>query len=78
MFDIVHKADLYILNNMRRRIVIKGPGPRDEIPKIPREAVREALLNAHCHIDWAQRDFVVIDIYYDSVEILSAGWFIDG
>ena len=40
MFDIVHKADLYILNNMRRRIVIKGPGPRDEIPKIPRETVR--------------------------------------
>lgn len=78
MFDLVHKADLYILNNTRRRIVIKGPGPRDEIPEIPREAVREALLNAYCHIDWAQRDFVVIDIYYDSVEILSAGWFIDG
>lgn len=78
VFDLVHKADLYILNNTRRRIVIKGPGPRDEIPEIPREAVREALLNAYCHMDWAQRDFVVIDIYYDSVEILSAGWFIDG
>lgn len=78
VFDLVHKADLYILNNTRRRIVSKGPGPRDKIPKIPREAVREALLNACCHMDWAQRDFVVIDIYYDSVEILSAGWFIDG
>ena len=49
MFDLVHKADLYILNNTRRRIVIKGPGPRDKIPKIPREAVREALLNTYCH-----------------------------
>lgn len=78
VFDLVHKADLYILNNTRRRIVIEGPGPRDEIPEIPREAVREALFNAYCHMDWAQSHFVTIDIYYDAVEIMSPGWFIDG
>ena len=78
VFDLVGKADLYILNNTRRRIVIKGPGPRDEIPEIPREAIREAMLNAYCHMDWTQRGFVVVDIYYDSVEILSPGWFIEG
>lgn len=29
-------------------------------------------------MDWTQRGFVVVDIYYDSVEILSSGWFIEG
>lgn len=78
VFDLVRKADLYILNNTRRRLVIEGPGPRDEIPEIPREAVREALYNAYCHMDWTRWDCVIVDIYYDAVEILSPGWFIAG
>lgn len=78
VFDLVRKAELYILNNTRRRFVIKGGGPREEIPEIPQEAVREAVFNAYCHMDWTAWDCVVIDIYYDSVEILSPGWFIEG
>ena len=78
VFDLVRKADLYILNNTRRRLVIEGPGPREEIPEIPREAVREALYNAYCHMDWTVWDCVMVDIYYDSVEILSPGWFVEG
>lgn len=78
VFDLVRKAELYILNNTRRRFVIKGGGPREEIPEIPQEAVREAVFNAYCHMDWTVWDCVVIDIYYDAVEILSPGWFIEG
>ena len=78
VFDLVRKAQLYILNNTRRRFVIKGVGPRDEVPEIPQEAVKEAVFNAYCHMDWTRWDCVLIDIFYDTVEILSPGWFIPG
>ena len=77
VFDLVRKAELYVLNNTRRRFV-KKVGPRDEIPEIPRDAVHEALMNAYTHRDWASGSCVQVDIFYDAVEIFSPGWFIEG
>ena len=77
VFDLVRKAELYILNNTRRRFVKKA-GPRDEIPEIPRDAVHEALMNAYTHRDWTSGSCVQVDIFYDAVEIFSPGWFIEG
>ena len=54
-----------------------GRGPREEIPEIPMLAVKEALMNAYAHQDWTKGGCVQIDIYYDAVEILSLGWFIE-
>ncbi len=78
VFSLVNKAAAYILNNTRRRFVIKDSGPRDEIPEIPVEAVREALMNAFAHRDWSSAGSVQIDVFNDSIEILSPGWFIEG
>ncbi|WP_165248830.1 Fic family protein [Adlercreutzia sp. ZJ141] len=78
VFDLVRKAEIYIMNNTRRRLVIKGGKPREDVPEIPRKAVHEALMNAYAHRDWFDGGSVVVDIYYDSVEIISPGWFIDG
>jgi ATP-dependent DNA helicase RecG len=78
VFELVRKARNYILNNTRRRFVISGAGPREEVPELPEEAVREVLVNAYAHRDWTAEACVQIDIYYDSVEIFSPGWFIDG
>ena len=78
IFDLIDKADAYILNNTRRKFVIDGSGPRKEIPELPTAAVREGLVNAFVHRDWTKGASVQIDIFYDSVEIYSPGWFIEG
>lgn len=71
-----YKHELYILNNTRRRFITSGDGPREEIPEIPTKAVREALMNAYAHRDWLSLDCVQINIFSDSVEIDSPGWFV--
>lgn len=71
-------ARTYILNNTRRRFVINESGPRTELPELPTRAVKEALMNAYAHCDWTRGGCVQIDIYYDTVEILSLGWFVEG
>ena len=53
-------------------------GPREEIPEIPTDAVREILINAYAHRDWLSSGCVQIDIYNDSVEVFNPGWFIEG
>ena len=53
-------------------------GPREEIPEIPTDAVREILINAYTHRDWLSSGCVQIDIYNDSVEVFNPGWFIEG
>ena len=78
LFDLVDKAELYIINNIRRRFVLTGERTRDEVPEIPRKVIREALLNAYAHRVWSKSGYVQIDIYHDAVDIVSPGWFIDG
>ena len=78
LFELVRKAEHYILVNTRRRFVIEGGGPREEIPELPQDAVREVLFNAFAHRDRISRGVVQIDIYNDAVEITNPGWFIDG
>ena len=78
LFSLVREAEWYILNHTRRRFVIEGFGPRKEIPELPREAVREILLNAFAHRDWLSVASVQIDIYNDAVEVTNPGWFIAG
>ena len=78
LFDLVRKAERYILVNTRRRFVIEGLGPREEIPELPQAAVREVLFNAYAHRDWTSSACVQIDIFNDAVEITNPGWFIEG
>ena len=78
IFELVRKAEHYILVNTRRRFVIEGGGPREEVPELPPEAVKEVLFNAYAHRDPISRGVVQVDIYNDAVEITNPGWFIDG
>ncbi len=78
VFDLIDKAQTYILNNTRRRFIIDGFGPRKEVPELPAAAIRESLVNAFVHRDWTKSASVQIDIFYDAVEIYSPGWFIEG
>ena len=78
LFSLVDMAERYIISNIRRRFVLTGARTRDEVPEIPRKAIREALLNAYAHRIWHRPGYVQIDIYHDAVDIISPGWFIDG
>lgn len=78
LFRLVDEAEYFIANNIRRRFVVTGKRTRDEIPEIPFEAIREALMNAYAHRIWYRPGYVQVDIYSDAVDIISPGWFIDG
>ena len=79
LFRLVDRAELFIISNIRRRFVFTGARTREEVPEIPRKAIREALLNAYAHRVWSDyTSYVQVDVYMDKVDIISPGWFIPG
>ena len=75
-YELIRRAEAYVLSNIRRRLVIDGSIEREEVPEIPREAFREAIVNAFCHRDWSDCGTAVqIDIYPDAVDITNPGTF---
>ena len=75
VLELIEKAEYYITSNIRRRIVIDGSPVREEIPEIPREAIREAIINAFCHKKYRGDSRVMIDVFTDTVEIMNPGLF---
>lgn len=75
VFDLIDQAEHYIMANIRHRLVFDRGVEREEIPEIPRTAVREALVNAFCHRDYQDVAAVVVDIFTDTVEITNPGLF---
>lgn len=55
-----------------------GTLQRTEIPEIPIDAIREALLNSFCHKDYASGQSNEVAIYKDRVEIYNPGKFPEG
>ncbi len=78
LFDLVRKAEMFIVSNTRSRIDTSTAGPSPVYPEIPTAALHEGLMNAYAHRDWADGGAVVVDIYNDAIEITSPGWFIEG
>lgn len=73
--DMVDDAVKVVLRNLKHRRVIKGAGAAD-VPEIPIEAIREAIVNAVTHRDYsslAQGDQVRIELYPDRLEVHSPG-----
>ncbi|MDR2855070.1 MAG: putative DNA binding domain-containing protein, partial [Methanomicrobiales archaeon] len=76
--DLVDSAEKYIKNNIKWRVEFDGSLERKEIPEIPMEAVREALINSFCHRDYSILQNNEISIYKNRVEIYNAGTFPHG
>lgn len=74
-FDLIDRAEHFVISNIRRRLVFGNGVARDEIPEIPRSAVREGIINAFCHRDYTDVAAVVIDVFTDTVEITNPGLF---
>lgn len=76
VYDLISRAEFYVLSNIRRRPIIDGSPARKEVPEIPHAVFREAIVNAFCHRDWIDYGTAVqIDIYPDTVEATNPGTF---
>jgi len=76
--SLVDVAEKYIQSNIRWRVVLDGSIKRKEIPEIPMDAVREALVNSYCHRLYSSSQNNEITIYSNRVEIYNPGTFPDG
>ncbi len=78
VLKLVDIAENYIKNNIHWRVEFTGALQRTEIPEIPVDAIREALLNSFCHKDYSSGQSNEVAIYKDRVEIYNPGTFPEG
>lgn len=77
IFDLVNTAENYIKRNINWRVEFDGSIERKEIPEIPIEAIREALINSFAHKDYRTCQTNEVTIYKNRVEIYNPGTFTD-
>ena len=78
ILELIEEAQKYILKNTRIGMTLAADGLRRiDVPEISMTALREAVINAFCHRDWRDPDFVQIAIYKDRVEIRNPGGLYD-
>lgn len=77
-FTLIDHAEKYIRNNIRWRVEFDGSIHRKEIPEIPMDAVREALINSFCHKDYRISQNNEVSIYKNRIEIYNPGIFPEG
>jgi ATP-dependent DNA helicase RecG len=75
---LVEATEKYIRNNIHWRVVLDGSVQRKEIPEIPIDAIREALVNSYCHRLYTSSQNNEITIYSDRIEIYNPGTFPEG
>ena len=78
VLKLVDIAEAYIKNNIHWRAEFTGSLQRTEIPEIPVDAIREALLNSFCHKDYSSGQSNEVAIYKDRIEIYNPGTFPEG
>jgi len=78
VIELVDIAERYIKNHTRWRVEFDGSIQRKEIPEVPIEAVREALINSFCHKDYRSSQNNEVAIYKNRIEIYNPGTFPEG
>jgi ATP-dependent DNA helicase RecG len=76
--QLVDIGEQYIRRNTRWRVVRDGSPQRTEVPEVPMDAVREALLNSYVHRDAGIPQINEIAIYSNRIEIYNPGTFPEG
>jgi ATP-dependent DNA helicase RecG len=76
ILELIEEAEKYILKNIHIGMKLDGLR-RVDVPEIARAALREAIINAFCHRDWRDPDYIHIAIYKDRVEIRNPGGLYD-
>jgi len=72
LFYLIGQAEGYIARNTYLGMRLEGLY-RVDVPEIPKEATREAIINAFCHRDYHLYDSVSIAVFTDRVELRSPG-----
>jgi ATP-dependent DNA helicase RecG len=78
VLKLVEIAENYIKSNIHWRVEFTGALQRTEIPEVPMDAIREALLNSFCHKDYSTGQSNEVAIYKDRIEIYNPGAFPEG
>lgn len=79
IFDLIEIGEGYIRKNIKWPVNFKSGGmERVEIPEIPLEAIREAIINSLIHRDFKNPKSNEVAIYKDRVEIFNPGEFPEG
>ena len=71
-----NNAHSFILSKLNTNYIIGEE--REEKLELPREAIREALINAFVHRDYFSNGHIQIDIFLDRVEISNPGGLVQG
>ena len=78
ILQLIEEAQKYILKNIRIGMKLDVDGLRRvDVPEVSMAALREAIINAFCHRDWRDPDYVQIAIYKDRVEVRNPGGLYD-
>lgn len=72
ILELIEEAQKYILKNIHIGMRLEGLH-RVDVPEISVEALREAIINAFCHRDYYDPDFIQMAIFKDRVEIRNPG-----
>lgn len=79
IFELIEVGEGYIRKNIKWPVNFKsGSMERVEIPEIPLEAIREAVINSLIHRDLKNPKSNEIAIYKDRIEIFNPGEFPEG
>jgi ATP-dependent DNA helicase RecG len=80
--DIVSSIDgamVFMRQHLSVRYEMTGEPRRREVPEVPFEALREAVINAVTHRDYFERGAnVMVEIYDDRIEITNPGGLVKG
>jgi len=72
ILELIEEAQKYILKNIHIGMRLEGMR-RVDVPEIAVEALREAVINAFCHRDYHDPDYVQVAVFKDRVEIRNPG-----
>ncbi len=72
LWEQIDEAVKYVCNNIRLRAEIRGLY-RYESYELPVDAIMEMIVNAHCHRDYTENNFIQVVVYDDRVEVTSPG-----
>jgi len=77
VFDLLDKSETYLKEHLDWRVKFGGL-ERQEIPELPIDALREALVNSLCHRDYRNPKGNEVAVFKDRVEIYNPGDFPEG
>ena len=77
IYEQIEDAIIFVLRNIRLEAKIEGM-IRKECYELPIEAIREMIINAHCHRNLMDESCIQVAVYDDRLEVTSPGGLYNG